>query len=59
MHGVNWTKEHTGQNNPDHVCSFISVIKGSEFTPEFSKPGKPFLCVDSTTPGKLTSSNES
>ncbi len=59
LHGVDWTTAHTELGDPNRPCSFISVIKNSEFTPSFSKPGKPFLCVDSSVPGKLTSSNES
>jgi branched-chain amino acid transport system substrate-binding protein len=59
LHNVNWTKAHTERDDPDRPCQFLSVIKSSEFSPDYSKPGKPFICVDATTPGKLTMTNDS
>jgi len=58
LHNVDWTTAHTTIGDPDNPCQFLSVIKNSTFSPDFSKPGKPFLCVNATNPAALTSSND-
>ena len=55
--GVDWTKQHTQKKDENSGCDMISVIKGGKFTTPYSKPGKPFLCVDGNVPGKLTATN--
>jgi branched-chain amino acid transport system substrate-binding protein len=45
LDGVDWTKEHTGLKNPAEACQFLSTIHDSKFDPNFSKPGKPFVCA--------------
>ena len=54
---VDWTKQHTQKKDANSGCDMDSVIKGGKFTTPFSKPGKPFLCVDGSVPGKLTATN--
>ena len=44
IYPVDWTKAHTETNDEDHNCQFFSEIEDSEFVPEFTKPGKPFVC---------------
>ena len=44
VYPVDWTKAHTETNDEDHNCQFFSVIRDSEFVPEYTKPGKPFVC---------------
>jgi ABC-type branched-subunit amino acid transport system substrate-binding protein len=39
---VNWTTGHTQQGD---FCNFLSRIKDSQFSPDFTQPGKPFVCV--------------
>ncbi len=43
--GVDWTKEHTALRKPGEACQFLSTIHDSKFDPNFSKPGKPFVCA--------------
>jgi len=58
LHGVDWTVAHDRQGDPNLSCQFMSVIRDSQFAPEYSKPGKPFLCVDSTDPTTFAIRNE-
>jgi len=52
--GVNWTKAHSERGDPAESCSFLSVITGSAFSPNYSEPGKPFFCVNGSDPANLT-----
>lgn len=45
LHAVDWTKGHTERASLTENCQFLSVIRDSKFVPEFSEPGKPFLCA--------------
>jgi ABC-type branched-subunit amino acid transport system substrate-binding protein len=40
---VDWTIAHTGTDNT--YCQFLSTIKNSTYVTDFSKPGKPFVCI--------------
>ena len=40
---VDWTISHTGTDNT--YCQFLSTIKNSTYVTDFSKPGKPFICI--------------
>jgi ABC-type branched-subunit amino acid transport system substrate-binding protein len=44
IHPVDWTKAHTEEPDENDSCQFISVIEDSEFVPEYTRPGKPFVC---------------
>jgi ABC-type branched-subunit amino acid transport system substrate-binding protein len=56
--GVDWTKQHTGPKDPNKGCDMDFLIKDSKFDPVFSKPGKPFLCVDGSDPSHLKATNQ-
>ncbi len=43
---VNWTLSHTQTSGT--YCQYLTTIKSSKFVPNYSKPGKPFICVDPT-----------
>ena len=43
LNGVNWTVAHTGSDGT--YCQFFSTIENSKYVPNYSKPGKPFICV--------------
>jgi ABC-type branched-subunit amino acid transport system substrate-binding protein len=43
LQGVNWTVAHTGTDGT--FCQFFSTIKNSTYVTDFSKPGKPFICI--------------
>ena len=45
LDGVDWTTEHTRLNKPGEACQFLSKIQDSKFVPDFSQPGKPFVCA--------------
>jgi hypothetical protein len=53
LDGVDWTKEHTSLKVPGESCQFLSTIHDSKFDPDFSEPGKPFVCAVAKD-GKLT-----
>jgi ABC-type branched-subunit amino acid transport system substrate-binding protein len=55
---VDWTKQHTGPKDPNGGCDMDFVVKDGKFDPVYSKPGKPFLCVDGTNPSKLVATNQ-
>jgi ABC-type branched-subunit amino acid transport system substrate-binding protein len=55
---VDWTKQHTGPKDPNGGCDMDFVIKDGAFEPEYSKPGKPFLCIDGTDPSNLEATNQ-
>jgi ABC-type branched-subunit amino acid transport system substrate-binding protein len=55
---VDWTKQHTGPKDPNGGCDMDFVIHDSKFVPKFSKPGKPFLCVDGSDPSHLKATNQ-
>ncbi len=54
---VNWTYRHWRSDDPDISCSVFLTIEDSEFIPDRSEPGKPFLCTDGRDPENLTASN--
>lgn len=56
--GVDWSTQHTGRAEAGVLCDMDVVIEKSAFVPKFSKPGKPFLCVDGRNTSKLTATNE-
>lgn len=58
IHGVDWTTAHLQQEKVGESCQFVSTIENSEFVPQFTKPGKPFLCIDGTDPDKLVARND-
>ncbi len=43
LNGVNWTVAHTGTDGT--YCQFLSTIQNSKYVMNYSKPGKPFVCV--------------
>jgi ABC-type branched-subunit amino acid transport system substrate-binding protein len=43
LNGVNWTVAHTASDGT--YCQFFSTIQNSKYVTNYSKPGKPFLCV--------------
>ena len=49
--GVDWTVAHTSSTGS--FCQFFSTIEHSTFVTNYSKPGKPFVCI-SEQGGKLT-----
>jgi ABC-type branched-subunit amino acid transport system substrate-binding protein len=49
--GVDWTVAHTSPTGS--FCQFFSTIEHSTFVTNYSKPGKPFVCI-SESGGKLT-----
>ena len=51
LYGVNWTVAHTGTDGT--YCQFFSTIENSKYVTNYSKPGKPFICVVDKG-GKLT-----
>jgi len=55
---VDWTKQHTGPKDPNGGCDMDFVVKDGGFDPIYSKPGKPFLCVDGTDPSNLEATNQ-
>jgi len=56
--GVNWTTQHTKWAEAGVTCDMDVLIEHSTFVPAFSKPGKPFLCVDGSDPAKLVATNK-
>jgi ABC-type branched-subunit amino acid transport system substrate-binding protein len=50
---TDWTIAHDRRASETEFCDFTSMIENSEFVPKFSKPGKPFRCVDATDPNNL------
>jgi len=44
IYPVDWAKSHTESNDEQHNCQFFSKIHDSKFVPEFTRPGKPFVC---------------
>jgi len=52
LNGVNWTVAHTKSDGT--YCQFFSTIQNSKYVMNYSRPGKPFLCV-LYQGGKLTS----
>ena len=43
LNGVNWTVAYTKSDGT--YCQFFSTIQNSKYVMNYSKPGKPFLCV--------------
>ena len=59
LNGVDWTKQHTQNKDPNVACEFKSTIKGDTFDPDFSKPGKPWHCVTADpAKGTVTADNQ-
>jgi len=54
LSGVNWTVAHTGTDGT--YCQFFSTIQNGKYVTNYSKPGKPFICILDKN-GKLTSQN--
>jgi len=44
--GIDWTIAHT--KDSDVGCFAIVKIDGGRFVPQFTEPGKPFVCLDRT-----------
>jgi hypothetical protein len=44
IYPVDWTTAHFSVNDEQHNCQFFSKIVDSKFVPEFTRPGKPFVC---------------
>jgi branched-chain amino acid transport system substrate-binding protein len=51
LYGVNWTVAHTASDGT--YCQFFSTIESGKYVTNYSKPGKPFVCVVDKN-GKLT-----
>ncbi len=45
LNGVDWTKQHTQNEDPNLACEFKSTIKNATFDPNYSEPDKPWHCV--------------
>ena len=48
--GVDWTKAHTMAGD---TCQFFSTIQDSKFVPNYSRPGKPFVCPTAAPGNKI------
>lgn len=55
LHRVDWTHAHTEVSKVP--CMFLSEIEDSAFVPNFSEPGRPFICIHDDG-GRLTATNE-
>jgi hypothetical protein len=47
---IDWTRRHTDYDDTGLLCQAYVTITDSAFEANFSKKGKPFLCVDFTDP---------
>lgn len=45
--GTDWTTAHTGESG--EYCFAAVKVESSKFVPQTGEPGKPFICLDSTT----------